>query len=197
MDSLCLKPRCGILSMGEPLSFINVCRLDTKDFSSIWTTLGGLVSSSHSVMESWISMTAGACDADISTFHMKALCVSCKRSAFWNAELFYCQCFYHRWTHTHARMHTCTQTCRHFMGCKKERSKTDSRVLPLLSIDNRCTSCLERKQQTCGVFGLQSVIAHKCHKQTGADKDNVPHMQETTRTSSDEWQSFSVEDSFW
>lgn len=30
-----------------------------------------------------------------------------------------------------------------------------SRALPLLSIDNRYTSCLERKQQTCGVFGLE------------------------------------------
>lgn len=58
VNSLCLKPRCGILSMGVPLSFIKECRLDTNAFSSIGTTLG-LASSSHSVMESWISMTEG------------------------------------------------------------------------------------------------------------------------------------------
>lgn len=45
----------------------------------------------------------------------------------------------------------------HLMGreCWNETSKSESRVLPLLSIDNRYTSCLERKQQTCGVFGLE------------------------------------------
>lgn len=55
-DSLCLKPRCGIRSMGEPLSFINECRFATNAFSSICTRLG-LTSSSH--LESSISMTVG------------------------------------------------------------------------------------------------------------------------------------------
>lgn len=52
------------------------------------------------------------------------------------------------------------------MGYREERSKSDSRVLPLLSIDNRCTSCLERKQQTCEVFGLQASLAALTNKQT-------------------------------
>lgn len=43
------------------------------------------------------------------------------------------------------------------MGCKcwNETSKSAGKVLPLLSIDNRYTSCLRRKEQTCGVFGLE------------------------------------------
>lgn len=47
-------------------------------------------------------------------------------------------------------------TCSHLMGCKSwnETSESEGKVLPLLSIDNRYTSCLERKQHTCGVFGL-------------------------------------------
>lgn len=47
-------------------------------------------------------------------------------------------------------------TCSHLMGCKcwNETSESEGKVLPLLSIDNRYTSCLERKQHTCGVFGL-------------------------------------------
>lgn len=39
--------------------------------------------------------------------------------------------------------------------CWNETWKSESRVLPLVSIDNRYTSCLERKLQTCGVFGLE------------------------------------------
>lgn len=38
--------------------------------------------------------------------------------------------------------------------CWNETSKSEGKVLPLLSLDNRYTSCLRRKQQTCGVFGL-------------------------------------------
>lgn len=38
--------------------------------------------------------------------------------------------------------------------CWNETSKWEEKVLPLLSLDNRYASCLRRKQQTCGVFGL-------------------------------------------
>lgn len=57
MDSLCLKPRCGILSMGVPLSFMKQCKLAMKDLSSvsIGLDLGG---SSHSLAESEISIAA-------------------------------------------------------------------------------------------------------------------------------------------
>lgn len=39
------------------------------------------------------------------------------------------------------------------------KHQNQSRVLPLLSIDNHYTSCLERKQQTCGVFGLELSVS--------------------------------------
>lgn len=58
MNSLCLNPRCGIRSMGEPLSFMKECKLATNAFSSMCISLG-FASSSHSVKESWISMMAG------------------------------------------------------------------------------------------------------------------------------------------
>lgn len=46
--------------MGEPLSFIKECRPDMNAFSSSCTRLG-LISSSHSVLVSEISITDGAC----------------------------------------------------------------------------------------------------------------------------------------
>lgn len=52
-------------------------------------------------------------------------------------------------------------TCSHLMGCKSwnETWESEGKVLPLLSIDNRYTSCLERKQHACGVFGLALSVA--------------------------------------
>lgn len=81
------------------------------------------------------------------------------------------------------------------MGCRKERSKSDRRVLPLLSIDNRRTSCLERKQQTCGVFGL--VVCHCSHKRQKQTDTDGGNLSEHKGISGDKWERLSLEDFFF
>lgn len=57
MDSLCLNPRCGILSMGVPRSFMKQCKPAVKDLSSGSIVLE-LGLSSQSLAESEISIAA-------------------------------------------------------------------------------------------------------------------------------------------
>lgn len=152
-DSLCLKPRCGIRSMGEPLSFIKECRFATNAFSSICTRLG-LTSSSH--LESSISMTVG--EAYSTPKKKKEL--EAKKWLFLSSEssdASFCTDVEPVLQLKGLSQMSKDDTDWNLMGCKcwNETSKSAGKVLPLLSIDNRYTSCLRRKQQTCGVFGLE------------------------------------------
>lgn len=151
--------------MGEPLFFIKACRFAANAFSSIcdgW----GFMSSSHLVMESWISMTVAveSCSAKKSKSIRRKLKKKITPSLVWSGvrwleRLRWRRAGFNSWRGLSQMTKDDTDWNLLVCKCWNETSKSEGKVLPLLSIDNRYTSCLRRKQQTCGVFGLDLSVA--------------------------------------